>query len=75
MEREAGAAAIGFLKARGVRTIKLVNILGAPEGVETVQREHPDVDIYLGALDERLNDHGYILPGLGDAGDRLFGTL
>ena len=69
------AAAIGFLKARGVRTIKLVNILGAPEGVETVQREHPDVDIYLGALDERLNDHGYILPGLGDAGDRLFGTL
>lgn len=69
------AAAISFLKARGVRSIKLVNILGAPEGVETVQREHPDVDIYLGALDERLNDHGYILPGLGDAGDRLFGTL
>ncbi|MGN0866077.1 MAG: uracil phosphoribosyltransferase [Oligosphaeraceae bacterium] len=69
------AAAISFLKARGASRIKMVNIIGAPEGVEVVQREHPDVDIYLGSLDEKLNDHGYILPGLGDAGDRLFGTL
>ncbi len=69
------AAAIGFLKKRGVRRIKLLNLIGVPAGVECVQKEHPDVDIYLGALDERLNDHAYILPGLGDAGDRLFGTL
>ena len=69
------SAAISFLKARGASRIKMVNIIGAPEGVDVVQREHPDVDIYLGSLDEKLNDHGYILPGLGDAGDRLFGTL
>ncbi|MBR4676141.1 MAG: uracil phosphoribosyltransferase [Victivallales bacterium] len=69
------SAAIGFLKKRGVRLIKLVNIIGAPEGVEVIFREHPDVDIYLGCLDQKLNDHAYILPGLGDAGDRLFGTL
>ena len=54
---------------------KMVNIIGVPQGVETVLSAHPDVDIYLGALDEKLNDHAYILPGLGDAGDRLFGTL
>jgi len=69
------SAAISFLKKRGARLIKLVNIIGAPEGVEVIFKEHPDVDIYLGCLDEKLNDHKYILPGLGDAGDRLFGTL
>lgn len=69
------AAAIGFLKQRGARHIKLLNIIGAPDGVKRVTEEHPDVDIYLGNLDDSLNDHAYILPGLGDAGDRLFGTL
>lgn len=69
------SAAIGFIKKRGAKTIKMINIIGAPEGVSQVCHAHPDVDIYLGALDEGLNDHGYILPGLGDAGDRLFGTL
>ncbi len=69
------SAAIGFLKKRGAKLIKLVNIIGAPEGVDLIFRTHPDVDIFLGCLDQGLNDHGYILPGLGDAGDRLFGTL
>ena len=68
------AAAISFLKQRGAKSIKMLNIIGAPEGVNKVTTEHPDVDIYLGSLDEKLNDHGYIVPGLGDAGDRLFGT-
>lgn len=68
------AAAIGFLKKRQVRSIKLVCLIAAPEGVERVQSAHDDVDIYIAALDERLNDHGYIVPGLGDAGDRIFGT-
>ena len=68
------AAAITFLKKRGAKSIKMLNIIGAPEGVAKVRETHPDVDIYLGSLDERLNDHGYIVPGLGDAGDRLFGT-
>ena len=68
------SAAITFLKQRGAKTIKMLNIIGAPEGVNMVTSEHPDVDIYLGSLDEKLNDHGYIVPGLGDAGDRLFGT-
>ena len=68
------AAAISFLKQRGAKTIKMLNIIGAPEGVKKVTSEHPDVDIFLGSLDEKLNDHGYIVPGLGDAGDRLFGT-
>ena len=68
-------AAIGFLKQRGVNRIKLVNIIGAPVGVKAVCEAHPDVDIFLGALDEGLNDHAYILPGLGDAGERLFGTM
>ena len=54
--------------------MKLVCIIAAPEGVEAVQRNHPDVDIFVAALDERLNEHSYIIPGLGDAGDRLFGT-
>lgn len=67
-------AAITSLKSRGAKNIKLMCLVGAPEGVEEVKKIHPDVDIYLGALDEKLNDHGYIVPGLGDAGDRLFGT-
>ena len=68
------AAAISFLKKRGVKNIKMLNIVGAPEGVAKVMKVHPDVDIYLGYLDERLNANGYIVPGLGDAGDRLYGT-
>ena len=68
------AAAIGFLKKRGCHNIRLVNLIAAPEGIARVQEEHPDVDIYVAGLDEKLNDHGYIVPGLGDAGDRLFGT-
>ena len=67
-------AAIDFLKARGVRSIKMLNIIAAPEGVEKVAQAHPDVEIFCAALDQRLNDHGYIVPGLGDAGDRIFGT-
>ena len=68
------AAAIRFLKERGCKNIKLVCLIGAPEGILRVLSEHPDVDIYIAAVDEKLNDHGYIVPGLGDAGDRLFGT-
>ena len=68
------SAAIGFLKKRGCKNIKLVNLIAAPEGIARVQAEHPDVDIYVAGMDEKLNDHGYIIPGLGDAGDRLFGT-
>ena len=68
------AAAISFLKKRGCTQIRMMNLLAAPEGLERVQSEHPDVDIYVAAVDERLNDHGYITPGLGDAGDRLYGT-
>ena len=68
------SAAIQFLKDDGVKHIKLMCILGAPEGVERMQKDHPDVDIYVAALDDHLNDHGYIVPGLGDAGDRIFGT-
>ena len=67
-------AAIDFLKKRGCKNIVMMNIIGCPEGVETVQKAHPDVDIYLAALDEKLNEHAYIIPGLGDAGDRIFGT-
>ncbi|WLD93172.1 uracil phosphoribosyltransferase [Alkalihalobacillus sp. AL-G] len=67
-------AAITSVKNRGAKNIKLMCLIAAPEGVATVQEEHPDVDIYLGALDEMLNDKGYIVPGLGDAGDRLYGT-
>ena len=66
--------AITLLKQRGCKTIKLMCLVAAPEGVAKVQEEHPDVDIYTAALDEKLDDHCYILPGLGDAGDRLFGT-
>ena len=68
------AAAIQYLKERGVKQIKLMCLLAAPEGIQLLQREHPDVDIFTAAVDERLNSHGYIIPGLGDAGDRLFGT-
>ena len=67
-------AAIDFLKQHGCRNIIMMNILGCPEGVAAVQAAHPDVEIYLAAMDEKLNDHAYILPGLGDAGDRIFGT-
>lgn len=66
--------AIDSLKKRGAKHIRLMCLVGAPEGVELIKKNHPDVDIYLAALDEGLDDHGYIVPGLGDAGDRLFGT-
>ncbi len=68
------SAAIDFIKKRGCSHIRLVNLIAAPEGIARIQKDHPDVDIYVAALDEKLNDHGYIVPGLGDAGDRLFGT-
>jgi uracil phosphoribosyltransferase len=68
------SAAITMLKRRHATAIKLVCLVGAPEGVARITKDHPDVDIYLAALDEKLNDHGYIVPGLGDAGDRIFGT-
>lgn len=68
------SAALDMIKKRGAKNIKLVCLVGAPEGVKYVEEHHPDVDIYLAALDEKLNDVGYILPGLGDAGDRIFGT-
>ena len=67
-------AAVNFLKESGVKNIRLMNIIAAPEGVAAMQKAHPDVDIYVAALDEKLNEHGYIVPGLGDAGDRIFGT-
>ena len=66
--------AITLIKARGCKHIRLVNLIAAPEGVAKVQQDHPDVDIYIAALDDHLNEHAYIVPGLGDAGDRLFGT-
>jgi len=68
------SAAITEMKKRGCRNIKLMVLLAAPEGVERIQNNHPDVELYCGALDKGLNEHGYILPGLGDAGDRIFGT-
>ena len=67
-------AAINFLKEHGCKNIIMMNIIGCPEGVKAVQEAHPDVELYLAALDERLNEHAYIIPGLGDAGDRIFGT-
>ena len=66
--------AIQMLKKRGCKRIKLMSIIAAPEGIARVQKDHPDVDIYVAAVDEKLNDHAYIVPGLGDAGDRIFGT-
>ena len=68
------AAAVQFIKDRGCKDIKLMCLIAAPEGVKVMQNAHPDVDIYVAALDERLNEHAYIIPGLGDAGDRIFGT-
>ena len=68
------AAAIGFMKEYGCTNIKLMVLLAAPEGIARIQTEHPDVEIYCGALDSHLNEQGYIVPGLGDAGDRIFGT-
>lgn len=67
--------AIDCIKKRGASKIRFIGIIGAPEGVAYLQKNHPDVDIYLATLDEKLNEHGYIMPGLGDAGDRIFGTL
>ena len=67
-------AAIDFLKQHGCKQIIMMNVIGCPEGVKAVQEAHPDVDLYLAAVDERLNEHAYIIPGLGDAGDRIFGT-
>ncbi len=68
------SAAIDFLKEKGGENIKLVCLIAAPEGIKMVQEKHPDVDIFIAAIDEKLNDYGYIVPGLGDAGDRIFGT-
>ena len=68
------SGAIDLIKAHGAKNIKLMCILAAPEGIEIVREKHADVNIYIGAVDKQLNDHGYIVPGLGDAGDRLFGT-
>ena len=67
-------AAIDMVKKQGAKNLRLVCLVGAPEGVKAVEEAHPEVDIYLAALDEKLNEHGYIVPGLGDAGDRIFGT-
>lgn len=67
-------AAIDFLKQHGCKNIVMMNIIGCPEGVKAVQEAHPDVDLYLAAMDTKLNEHAYIVPGLGDAGDRIFGT-
>lgn len=68
------SAAITLLKKRGFKNIRFIGLVGAPEGVKNLENDHPDIDIYLASLDERLNEHGYIVPGLGDCGDRLFGT-
>ena len=68
------SASLTFLKEAGANHIKLMCIIGCPEGVARIQKDHPDVDIYVAGLDSHLNDHGYIVPGLGDAGDRIFGT-
>ena len=67
-------AAIGYLKERGCKNITMLNIIAAPEGIEAVKKAHPDVDLYLASVDERLNEDAYIIPGLGDAGDRIYGT-
>ncbi|MBQ4600881.1 MAG: uracil phosphoribosyltransferase [Oscillospiraceae bacterium] len=67
-------AAIDFLKKHGCKNIIMMNVIGCPEGINAVQEAHPDVELYLAAVDEKLNDHAYIIPGLGDAGDRIFGT-
>ena len=68
------SAAITMLKQRGIKNIRFMCIIAAPEGIEKMKKDHPDVDMYIGTCDEKLNEHGYIIPGLGDAGDRIFGT-
>lgn len=68
------SAAIAMLKQRGIKNIRFMCIIAAPEGIEKMKKDHPDVDMYIGICDEKLNEHGYIIPGLGDAGDRIFGT-
>lgn len=68
------SAAVTFLKKRGVKSIKMMNLIAAPQGIDRILADHPDVDIFCAAADKELNAHGYIVPGLGDAGDRLFGT-
>lgn len=68
------SAAISLLKEKGAKNIQMMNLVAAPQGVEVINHDHPDVRIYVAAMDRELNDHGYILPGLGDAGDRIFGT-
>ncbi|MBO6053940.1 MAG: uracil phosphoribosyltransferase [Oscillospiraceae bacterium] len=68
------SAAITFIKEYGCKTIRLMEVIAAPEGIEVIQRDHPDVDIYVAAVDDCLNENAYIIPGLGDAGDRIFGT-
>lgn len=69
-----GSAAIQFIKNKGCKNIKFMSIIAAPEGIEKISTDHPDVQFYCGCVDEKLNEHGYIVPGLGDAGDRIFGT-
>jgi len=68
------SAALNFIKQKGAKSIKFVCLIAAPEGIERLRRDHEDVDIFVAAIDKCLNEHGYIVPGLGDAGDRLFGT-
>ena len=70
-----GSAAVDFIKKRGAKRIRFVSIIAAPEGIEVMKTNHPDIDIYVGVQDDHLNENAYIVPGLGDAGDRLFGTL
>ena len=69
------AAAVNFIKQRGAKKIRMMCIIAAPEGIKVMQETHPDIDLFIGALDDGLNEKGYILPGLGDAGDRIFGTI
>ncbi len=69
-----GSAAIDFIKKKGCKHIKFMSIIAAPEGIKKISDDHPDVQFYCGCVDEKLNEHGYIVPGLGDAGDRIFGT-
>ena len=74
LTEEEVAAAIDEMKKRGCKHIKLMVLLAAPEGLARLEKDHPDVDIYVASIDEKLNEHAYIIPGLGDAGDRIFGT-
>ena len=69
-----GSAALDFIKKKGCKNIKFMSIIAAPEGIEKISKDHPDVQFYCGCVDEKLNEHGYIVPGLGDAGDRICGT-